>query len=143
MTTLKRQIEINAPSQVVFDVLANLELVERYNPLVIRAKYVSEARRGIGSARECDLGKDGAVRERVVGFEDGNWIRMELYEHSWPLKKMEWTTTVTPIGDATHVSQTMEYQMKFGPLGQLMDVLMMRKKFDHTLAHFFVDEDVY
>lgn len=82
MTTLKHEIKINASKERVFSTLANLELVQKYNPGVISAKYISTQHKGIGAARECDLGKEGKIRERVTDFKEGQLISMELYEHN-------------------------------------------------------------
>ncbi|SMR70651.1 Polyketide cyclase / dehydrase and lipid transport [Aliiroseovarius halocynthiae] len=137
MTTLHHQIKIDAPQELVFATLADLETVDDYNPHVQTAKYISENRTGVGASRECFLGAQGTVLERVTAVEDGKSISMEMYEHNWPLKYMRWTTRLETEGDSTLVSQTLEYEMKFGLLGALMDRLMMRGKMDSTMNEVF------
>ncbi len=144
VTQLEHQIMINAPREKVFETLADLEKVQHYNPGVQSAKYITDKVRGEGAARECDLGKDGVIRERVIGFEEGQWIEMELYEHNWPIEKMQWTTRVQSMGpQATQVSQTMEYRMKFGLLGSLMNKAIMKNKLNGTLAQVFESMKTY
>lgn len=137
MTTLEHQIRIAAPTEQVFATLANLETVAEYNPAVLTARYITSERSGVGTARECDLGKQGTVRERVTGFEHGRSISMEMYEHNWPLEFMRWTTEVKPDGAGTSVSQKLSYRMKFGLLGAVLDQMMMRRKLDSTLNEVF------
>jgi len=137
MTTLKHEIKINASKGQVFSTLANLELVEKYNPGVVSAHYISTEHNGVGAARECDIGKEGKIRERVTGFEDGKFISMELYEHSWPLEFMYWKTVVERVNNATVVSQTIEYKVKFGILGTLLDKLVMKNNLDKSMNEIF------
>lgn len=56
----------------------------------------------------------------------------------WPVRFMRWKTTLAGQGGATLVSQQMEYQLKFGPLGALMDALVMRRKLDRSVAQVFL-----
>lgn len=137
MTELNHQVKINAPAQKTFEVLSNLESVQHYNPGVVSANYVSSSKVGVGAARECDLGKDGKIKERVTGFKNNEYISMELYEHNWPLEYMKWDTRVQPAGDGSIVSQKMQYKMKFGLIGSLLDSLFMKKKLDSTMNSVF------
>ncbi len=144
MTTLDHQITVKAPKEKVFETLADLEKVQHYNPTVRSAKYITDKHRGEGAARECDLGKDGTVRERVIDYKEGQWIKMELYEHNWPIEKMEWTTRLQSVDEkTTHISQTMTYQMKFGLLGGLLNKLVMKNKLDNTLTNVFESMKTY
>jgi|GEM_PF-2281162 len=137
MTTLHHEIRINASKHQVFDTLANLELVAEYNPNIQAAKYLSsEPMRGVGSARECST-KDGPIRERVTGFEEGKEISMELYAHNWPIELMNWTTRVAVDGEGTLVTQSLNYKMKFGLLGALLNKVVMKNKMDKTLNEVF------
>lgn len=126
------------PGNSFFATLANLELVADYNPHVLSAKYISSLHTGVGAARECFLGNQGTVLERVTAVENGNSISMEMYEHDWPLHFMRWTTDLEQDGTGTIVRQTLEYKMKFGLLGALMDSLMMRGRLDTTMDEVFV-----
>lgn len=137
MTELNHQIKINAPAEKAFAVLSNLESVQHYNPGVLSAKYVGDSRNGVGAARECDLGKDGKVRERVTEYKQNEYISMELYQHNWPLEFMKWKTRVQPSDGGAVISQTMQYKMKFGLLGSVLDGLFMKKKLDSTLNSVF------
>ena len=133
MTTLSHQIRIDAPKDQVFATLANLELVADYNDNIQTARYITPNHSGIGAARECFLGKQGTIRERVTGFEDGRQISMEMYEHNWPLRYMNWTTQVEDDGIGTVVSQSLNYEMKFGMLGLVLDRLFMKNKMDNSM----------
>ena len=54
-----------------------------------------------------------------------------------PVRRLKHSYTLTPDGPGTIVRQRMEYELKFGPLGNLMDTLMVRKKWDAGIKGFF------
>lgn len=143
MTELNHEVKINAPTEKAFSVLSNLESVQYYNPSVISAKYITDNHRGVGSARECDLGKDGRVKERVIDYKENEYIAMELYEHNWPLEFMKWDTRFKPSPDGLIVSQKMQYKMKFGVLGAVLDGLFMKKKMNTQLNSIFLSMKDY
>ena len=138
MTQLNHEIRIAAPPGKVWAVLADLEAVSHYNPGVKHARYTSSVREGVGASRHCDLNQKGWVKERVIAWEPRKAMTMELYESQWPLKFMRWRTAIAPDGMGTRVTQEMEYQVKFGLLGRLMDKLIMQRKLDQTLARVFI-----
>lgn len=92
----------------------------------------------MGASRECDLTPKGVVKERVIAWEPNHAIGLELYESPWPLVFMKWRTEVRPHSSGTEVTQRMEYRVKFGVLGALMDRLVMRRTLDRTVADVFV-----
>lgn len=139
MTQLQHKIHIAAPREKVWAVLADLEAVQHYNAGVKHAKYISAVRAGIGAERQCDLQPKGWVKERVIAWEPQQAVTMELYESQWPLEFMRWRTALAPDGAGTRVSQHLEYKVKFGLFGALLDKLMMRRKMDQALSEVFVN----
>lgn len=139
MTTLHHEIHIHAPPEKVWGVLADLEQVPYYNPGVARARYISPNREGIGAARQCDFRPKGWGKERVIGWEPNAAIAMELYESNWPVRRMRWKTSMKPDGRGTLVKQDIEYELKFGFIGKLMDVFIMRGKLDQGIADIFTN----
>jgi ligand-binding SRPBCC domain-containing protein len=127
MSELHHAIKIKAAPDKVWEVLSDLEAVQNYNPMVVRARYISPNREGVGAARPCDLKPKGYVRERVTGWEPKQAITMELYESPWPIAFMRWRPELRPDGSGTILTQRMEYRLKFGLLGKIMDALMMRR----------------
>jgi len=138
MTKLHHEIVINAPSQNVWKVLADLEQVQYYNPLVAHTKYVSNHKEGIGAARHCDFKPNGFSDERVFEYKEGEVIGIEVVNSSWPMTYCRWRTVLKSEGQATRVSQDLEYEPKFGVLGKVMDAVAMRRKFDGILNGIFV-----
>jgi len=137
MTVLDNSIRIDAPPGKVWSVLASLEALDRYDPGVIKSEIVTPKREGPGAARRCDLKPGGWFKERVVAFEPNESLSFELFECTLPVRRLKHSYTLTPDGSGTVVHQRMEYELKFGPIGKLMDAVMVRKKWDAGIKGFF------
>jgi ligand-binding SRPBCC domain-containing protein len=137
MGKLHHEVAIDAPAGDVWRVLADLEQVQHYNPLVAQARYVSSNREGVGAARRCEFKPKGFSVERVIEWHPEELLGLEVVESSWPLRSSRWWTKLSRENGRTHVSQELEYEPKFGLLGKAMDAAMMRRKMDKVVAEIF------
>ena len=143
MTVLENSIRIDAPLEKVWSVLASLDALDRYDPGITKSEIVSPKREGPGSARRCELKPGGWFKERVADWKPHESLSFELFECTLPVRRLKHRYTLTPDGSGTLVSQRMEYELKFGPVGKLMDAVMVRKKWDAGIKGFFAGLKVY
>lgn len=130
MTKLSSEIKINAPAQQVWAALADLERVQQFSPGVAKASYTTDSKEGVGAGRHCDLqGPSGWVEERVTEWNEGESLTIEIFDSSYPLKQAFGRFTLTPAGEETNVSFDLDYELKFGPIGALLNVLIVRRLF--------------
>ena len=133
MAKLHHEIKINAPVEKVWRTFANLESVKFTNSIVKTVNIISSNKEGVGSARHCDF-KDGKfVEERVTAFERNKSISFELYKHQWPLVFMRWTNKLEKQGNYTLLVSDTEYELKFGIVGKIINVIIMRRKFSQII----------
>jgi len=137
MTKIHHEIDAACPPESVWAVLADLEGVQHYNPTVRTAAVRGNRRTGVGAERVCELLPKGRVVERVTHWEDGHAVGLEVAESDWPIRFMRWVTRVQPKGGGSRISQTLEYAVKFGPAGWLLDALVMKRKLSATLDDVF------
>jgi len=137
MTTLRHEIRIDAPVETVWNALADLAAVQEYNPGVASARVVSERGGGVGAARRCELKPKGWVEERVWDFSPPHALGLEVAASDWPLVFMKWKTELEPLAGATLVTQELNYKLKFGPIGALLNALVMRRKLDQSIGAVF------
>lgn len=137
MTTIHHDVLVSCPPERLWALLADLEAVQHYNPGVRRAAIEGSLRTGVGARRSCELSPRGRVVERVTHWEPGRAIGLELEEHDWPVEFMRWVTRIEPHGRGTRLTQSLEYEVKFGPVGWLLDRLVMRRKLTVTLDAVF------
>ena len=91
----------------------------------------------LGSARRCDLTPGGWFKEKVAEWKPHEALSLELFDCTLPVRRLQYRYTLTREGDGTPVRQRMEYELKFGLLGKLMDAMMVRKKWDAGFKGFF------
>jgi carbon monoxide dehydrogenase subunit G len=137
MTTLSHKIWIAAPSAKVWATLADLTQVQRYNPTVQSARIEGTQMTGVGTHRVCALVPKGSIKEKVTRWEPERCLGMEVAESDWPIVFMKWDTTLSLQDNGTLVTQRMDYQVKFGLLGKLLNALVMQRKLDSTIADVF------
>lgn len=127
MTTITHHLTARCSPDRLWSVLAELTAVERYNPTVRAARIVGERAQGVGTIRECDLRPKGRLRERVTHWEEGQALGLEVAASDWPVTYMRWITRLSPDGSGSAIDQQLDYGMKFGPLGWLLNHLVMRR----------------
>jgi uncharacterized protein YndB with AHSA1/START domain len=137
MTVLHNAIHIDASPDKVWSVLTSLDALEHYDPGVTHVDIVSDVKAGPGSARKCDLKPGGWFKERVTTWRPHEELAFELYECTLPVKSLVHRYTLKPEGAGTRVEQHMQYRLKFGPVGALMDFLMVRRQWDLGVKGFF------
>ena len=138
MTRLNNEVLIEATPEKVWQVLTDLESLEQYDPVVNKSVTISALRTGLGAERQCDVNPKGWFKERVTQWEPHRALAFELFECTLPIKSLRHSYTIVNVNGATRVRQVMEYQMKFGIFGSLMDLLMVRKKWDDGIKKFFM-----
>ena len=60
-------------------------------------------------------------------WEPGRAVGLEVVESDWPVRFMHWVTRIEPKGGGARLTQRLEYRVKFGLLGMILDRLVMRR----------------
>lgn len=140
MTTLSAQVRIDAPKDVVWDALADFGATWKYNPNVITSRSLTEAAGGVGAERHCDLTFSGAtVQERILEWDEAGSYVVEIYDGDKlpPIKNIIAHLSVSEEDGYTIAEGTMTYDTKFGPVGWVMDRLMVRNRFGRAWQGIF------
>lgn len=133
MAQFTRQIKIDAPAERAWEALADFGAVHKYNPLVAHSHSTSAQSGGVGATRHCGLTLNGAsVEERIVEWTEGESYVVDIYDGSKapPFRQARAHLSVRPDGAGSIVTGTLEYTLKFGPVGVLMDRLMVAPQLD-------------
>lgn len=138
MGTIKNEITINAPIERIWSILTDLEILEQYDPTVKKSTLVSSEKTGIGAKRKVNMldGKNW-FDEKVTVFKPNEALTYQLTDCSFPIKGLQHSYSFEKIGNQTKVKQVMEYTVKFGLLGKLLDAMMIRKQSDTGIKKFF------
>jgi ligand-binding SRPBCC domain-containing protein len=129
MTTIAREIEINASKEAVWNAIAKFGDICHASPGVLKSHVTSEQQSGVGATRHCDFAMMGATaEERVVEWTEGKSLSVEVYE----LKKMPGVETmradfkVRTENGKTILRGVLSYSMKNG-LFDAMNAMVMKR----------------
>lgn len=136
MTIIERQITIDAPRLAVWAVVSDLEGAPDWNPNIVEA-HCPESASGLGARRMCRLNPSGKIDETVTEWRVGHRIEMSIAQ-SGGIRSASMAIELHEEGDLTTVVTTTDYEPAFGPLGLVMDRLVlfrsMRQMMDRSLA---------
>ncbi|MFM7024209.1 MAG: SRPBCC family protein [Flavobacteriales bacterium] len=138
MGKIHNEITINASAETIWNILADPLILDQYDPTVKKSTLISAAKTGSGAKRKVDMldGKNW-FEEKITDFEPNKLLTYQLTACSFPIHGLKHTYTFEIKGNQTIVKQVMEYTVKFGWLGRIMDALMIRKQSDSGIKKFF------
>lgn len=138
MSTLHNEIIINAPIERIWEALTNIEELEQYDPTVLKSTATTSSKSGIGAARKVNM-KDGKnwFEETCTALKPHEALTYELTNCSFPVHALNHSYSFENMdGGKVRVKQVMEYQMKYGFLGKILDALMVKKQSDKGIKAF-------
>ncbi len=136
MTIVSSALTINAPAEQAWNVIADYGNVYRFHPSVKFSSLVSSVERGVGARRRCDFYDKTIVVEEVTEWSEGEGFVVELSGGTMPFEHAHVQLKVRPIEeDSTLVTYKMEYKVKYGLVGRIMDALIIRRKMSNMFIN--------
>lgn len=128
MTVLRISQTISSPLKVVWAAVAeDFGGIYKYHPRVKHSPLISTVSAGLGTTRRCEFNDGSKVDEEIVGWDKEKEIHIALTKAAMPLNDISATIRFNAVDEhSSTVSFTMKYTPKFGPLGWVMDRLMIR-----------------
>lgn len=134
MTQVNASINIDAPKEKVWTILADFGNIAVFNPNLRSSHSTSVENSGVGATRHCDLAPMGAIEERILEWKEGTEMLVAIYggERMPPLD-FDHTTArlnVQALGaNHSRVAMTFSYRVKGGLLGAFMNQFMIKPQF--------------
>ncbi|MEZ4339237.1 MAG: SRPBCC family protein [Sandaracinaceae bacterium] len=138
MSKIEITRHVDAPPSRVWEALADFGGIYKFHPLVERSPLLTEQARGLGAERRCEFVDGHHVCERVIGWDEGRSLQIEVYDGSMPLACAEGTLTVAPASGGADVTFAFGYEPTMGFVGRIMDALVMRRRMTDTLDKILV-----
>lgn len=138
MAILNNAITINAPIEKIWNILADPELLDQYDPTVKKSTLILNQQTGLNAARKVTM-QDGKnwFEEKITLFEPNEALAYQLTDCSFPIIGLTHSYSFEKSGDQTKVKQVMAYTVKFGLFGKLLDRVMIRKQTQKGIKKFF------
>ncbi len=134
MGSIVTSVRIEAPKEKVWEVLSDLGSIYKWNPGIEHSYTTSDEATGENATRQCDLPNGAFLRERATNWSEGEGFTIDVYETSLPVKESFVDFRATADGEATVVNLKMDYKLKFGPIGALMDVAFAGRQARNGMA---------
>lgn len=140
MRTYQIERVVNAPVDIVWRVIADLERYGEFAPNLEKAEL--SPGQGVGVKRRCtDIQGERWIEECVL-WDEGHKYAMQIdpVSYPYPILHMKGTWTVEKRDEGTAIIMEFEYQPKFDPpiIGALSNRLMLRPSIDQS-SHKLLD----
>lgn len=124
----QRSLVIDASPDAVWAVLGRFMFIDEFAPLVKSVDALTTGDDQVGSKRRCTFDDGGSVVEEVTKWEVNHGYRVRLSEtEPMPLHEAFAELRITPHGlGKASVAWSMDYRVKYGPLGWLLGQTMMK-----------------
>jgi ribosome-associated toxin RatA of RatAB toxin-antitoxin module len=144
MATLHNEIIINAPIGKIWEALSEIETLDKYDPAVLKSTAISQATSGIGAKRKVNM-KDGKnwFEEQCTVWKPNRQLTYELTACSFPVHQLRHSYTLEEKGSDVKVKQVMQYTVKYGWFGKLLDAVMIRRQSDSGIKKFLAGLKYY
>ncbi len=131
---------INANKKDIWAKLADFGNIGDWSSGVVSSNWESDTRHGVGMERHCDLGKGKFLKERVIKCTNQSEMVIDFFDHNMPLKSGQATFSLgKKEKQGVPVTFSVDYQLKFGPVGALLDKVMVRKEYSRVANQMLTD----
>jgi uncharacterized protein YndB with AHSA1/START domain len=127
MQRLERELVIAAPRLMVWEALSEMKTVSEWNPSIDDVECLSDQISGLGARRRCFTHPTGWMTESVTEWEEGTRVVFSV-DDAPPLKNGAAVFDLSDEMDATRVDARFDYEVKLGPLGPVIDRLIVHKQ---------------
>ena len=133
MPSVSHSVEIDAPKQAAWDILADIGGVATWAPTVNHAVTTNDLDTGLGCERECDVSGFGRVTETVHGWDEGNALTIGI-DAIGPMKSARSTFDLSEHDGRSTAAMTIRFDTRYGPIGALLGATIMRRKINQQSA---------
>ncbi len=127
------RVTIDAKREDVWTMLAEFDDVYTWAPGVTKSYGIGEQKLGVGHGRHCDIEGFGGIEEYITQWEENNGLTYNISPVG-PLKNGLSRWAISDAGASkTRLDITLSYNLRFGVLGKLMHLLMVRRKLESSL----------
>jgi len=140
MPSYRATIDLDAPSQKVWETIGDFVNIYKFNPAVPKSHLTSTPDIGEGTTRHCDLTVPGAsIEERITDWQEGTSYTVDIYEQKRVpfIKDVNATVSVESNGSGSTGGFEFRYETTAGPIGKAMDRLVIGPR-NRKVAELFV-----
>lgn len=123
----EKTLNVNVPAEKVWQVLEDYNNIEKFAMTIKSSVSANEISSGLGAKRTCTFNDGSSLVEEIIEYQAGQGYKMDISNHSMPLKSMQSEMKVTAIDEnSSEIFMSADFVVKGGPLGWVMGQLIMR-----------------
>ena len=135
MTTFPEHISMRAEKNHVWEALADIGSIYRWNPGVVDSRLITNGDGDLGSKRYCNLGGKTYLNESATERREGEGLTMGTTGPNLPFKIADILFSLEQRDSQTFVTVSPTYVLKLGLLGRLLDVAFVRSQYRQGMAN--------
>jgi len=124
-----------SPREAVWNNLKDFASVQNYHPTVTSSTRLNDKVTGIGAERSCTFNDGNTILERIIDYYEGDHYVVDIFDMGkMPLKSAQAIVGIRMgVDGLAELFMSMEFKAKFGPLGWVMERMMMAKMFKRLM----------
>jgi len=123
----EKTLKVNVPAEKVWKVLEDYNNIEKFAMTIKSSASANEISSGLGAKRTCTFNDGSSLVEEIIEYQEGQGYKMDISNHSMPLKSMQAEMKVTAIDEnISEIYMSADFVVKGGPFGWAMGQLLMR-----------------
>lgn len=123
----EKTLKVNVPAEKVWQVLEDYSNIDKFAMTIKSSASVNDISSGLGAKRSCTFNDGSSLVEEIIEYQVGQGYKMDISEHSMPLKSMKTEMKVTAIDEnSSEIYMSADFVVKGGALGSVMGYLIMR-----------------
>lgn len=126
MRRLSESTKIEATRQAVWSTLADFGNVAAWAPYMRISHLLGERESGVGTRRAMQHEFGFRFEESVTGWLEGEGFDFDVLRAPWPMNNVQESWRLVQDGTGVLVTSDVQYDMKLGPLGALLDWILVR-----------------
>lgn len=127
MGVVQKTETVNGSIEKAWAAVSKMGAVEDWHPNVARAVVLTEHDTGIGASRRVEFHDGRGSVETVIEESEQQFTTVEMTEAPMTKKALVTIRTKERSADTTDVTFSIDYSLKFGPIGWLMDTFVMSR----------------
>jgi len=123
----EKTLKVNVPAEKVWQVLEDYNNIEKFAMTIKSSASANDISIGLGAKRSCTFNDGSSLVEEIIEYQAGQGYKMDISDHSMPLKSMQSIMKVTAIDEnSSEIYMSADFVVKGGPLGWVMGQLIMK-----------------
>ncbi|WP_170414741.1 SRPBCC family protein [Ruegeria atlantica] len=132
----ERSLDVNARPDEIWAILSRFMHIDEFAPQVTSVDALTTGDNGVGSKRRCHFQNGTSLVEEVTNWQINQGYSVRLSEMpAMPMHEAHAAIAIQPVtGTHCRVTWSMDYRMKYGPVGWLMGQTLLKVMMGRVLA---------